>query len=179
MFDDHHSELARLHLDYITLLDRKIARLDDSIAASLDAIPASWSTDADGTTGPGAGTSPDAAVLAAADKLAEIPGMSRDLAWAIIAEIGLDVSRFPTPGHLVSWAGLVPETGPLRHRSSQKKGHGGGYARNAASLAANGAVDATTRRRRCRAPEDGLPDRRSRLGWNRIWRRSPSARPCR
>jgi transposase len=146
MFDDHHGELARIHLDYITLLDRKIAQLDDSIAACLDAIPASWGTDADGTTGPGAGAgaSPDAAVLAAADRLAEIPGMSRDLARAIIAEIGLDMSRFPTPGHLVSWAGLVPETAQSGTRSGQKKGHGDGYARNAVTLAANGAAKTRT-----------------------------------
>jgi transposase len=144
MFDDHHGELARLHLDYIALLDRKIAQLDDSIAACLDAIPASWGTDADGTTGPGAGTSPDAAVPAAADRLAEIPGMSRDLARSIIAEIGLDMSRFPTSGHLVSWAGLVPETAQSGTRSGQKKGHGDGYARNAATLAANGAARTAT-----------------------------------
>jgi transposase len=55
----------------------------------------------------------------------EIPGISRGTAQGIIAEIGLDMSRFPTPGHLVSWAKLsprapsspVPRTGPARATS--------------------------------------------------------------
>jgi transposase len=39
-----------------------------------------------------------------------IPGISRPVAPAIIAEIGPGMSRFPTPGHLVSWAKLTPRT---------------------------------------------------------------------
>ena len=144
MFDDHHGELARIHLDRIEALDRHVARLDDSIAAALDAIPASWGADADGTTGPGAGTGEGAAVLAAADRLAEVPGMSRDLARNLIAEIGLDMSRFPTPAHLVSWAGLAPETLQSGARSRTRKGRGNSYARNAATQAANGAARTRT-----------------------------------
>ena len=71
--------------------------------------------DADGTTGPAAGTGPDAPVLPAAARLAEIPGISPDLAATIIAETGLDMTRFPTAAHLVSWAGLCPaanQSGP-------------------------------------------------------------------
>jgi len=49
-------------------------------------------------------------VLLAIDRLDEITGIGRDGAQAIIAEIGLDMSRFPTPGHLVSWAKLSPRT---------------------------------------------------------------------
>ena len=41
-------------------------------------------------------------------RLAEIPGISPGLACSIIAETGLDMSRFPTAAHLVSWAGLCP-----------------------------------------------------------------------
>ena len=48
---------------------------------------------------------PDAAILPAVAKLAEIPGVSENLARAIIAGTGLDMTRFPTAGHLVSWAG--------------------------------------------------------------------------
>ena len=144
MFGDHHGELARYHLDHITFLDRKIAQLDDSIEACLDAIPASWGTDADGATGPGAGTGDDAAVQDAASRLAEIPGMSKELARNIIAEIGLDMTRFPTPGHLVSWAGLAPETAQSGTRARTRKGHGDGYARNAATQAASGAAKTKT-----------------------------------
>ena len=42
--------------------------------------------------------------MAAADRLVEIPGVSRKLAMAVIAETGLDVTRLPTADHLVSWA---------------------------------------------------------------------------
>ena len=42
--------------------------------------------------------------MAAADRLVEIPGVSRKLAMAVIAETGLDMTRFPTADHLVSWA---------------------------------------------------------------------------
>jgi transposase len=41
-------------------------------------------------------------VLNAVARLAEIPGISPDLARAIIAETGLDMARFPTAAHLVS-----------------------------------------------------------------------------
>ena len=39
---------------------------------------------------------------------AQVPGLSTRAAEVVIAEIGLDMSRFPTAGHLLSWAGLVP-----------------------------------------------------------------------
>ena len=49
-------------------------------------------------------------MLPAVDRLDEITGIGPEAAQAIIAEIGLDMSRFPTPGHLVSWAKLSPRT---------------------------------------------------------------------
>jgi transposase len=49
-------------------------------------------------------------VLPAIDRLQEIPGISRNAAQVIIAETGLDMSRFPTAAHLVSWARLCPRT---------------------------------------------------------------------
>jgi hypothetical protein len=63
--------------------------------------------DCDGVTGPGAGRAADAAALPAAERPDEIPGLGRESAMALIAEIGLDMSRFPTPEALVSWAGLT------------------------------------------------------------------------
>ena len=41
--------------------------------------------------------------------LTKIPGVSATAAHAIIAEIGVDMSRFATVGHLRSWAGLCPQ----------------------------------------------------------------------
>ena len=37
-----------------------------------------------------------------------IPGVSATAASVIVAEIGVDMQRFPTAGHLISWAGLCP-----------------------------------------------------------------------
>lgn len=45
---------------------------------------------------------------AAIDRLMTIPAVGRTVARVIVAEIGVDMQRFPTAGHLVSWAGLCP-----------------------------------------------------------------------
>jgi transposase len=145
MFDDHHGELAGLLLDQIASLDAKIARLGARAAELTAAIPAAWGINADGTTGPDAGTGPDAAVLNAVARLAQIPGLSPDLARAIIAETGLDMGRFPTAGHLVSWAGLCPsarQSGP-RTRNG-KKGQGDTWLRGSLGQAATGAARTAT-----------------------------------
>jgi transposase len=138
VFAGHHAWLARLHLDRIDTLDRQVAAIDDEIEACLDAIPAACGVAADGTRTPDPG--PAAAVLPAAQRLAEIPGVSLELARAIIAETGLDMSVFPTAGHLASWAGLAPaarQSGPRTRKP--KKGQGDGYLRRYATQAANGA----------------------------------------
>ena len=123
MFDDHHGELAQLLLDQAAFCDTRIGQLTARITASVAAMPAAWGVDADGTTGPDAGTGPDAAALPAVARLAEIPGVSPGLARSIIAETGLDMGRFPTAAHLVSWAGLCPrarQSGP-RTRGRQEE----------------------------------------------------------
>ena len=145
MFDDHHGELAALLLDQIAVLDGKITQLTTRISESVAAIPAAWGINADGTTGPGAGTGPDALVLPAVARLAEIPGVSENLARAIIAETGLDMARFPTAAHLVSWAGLCPsarQSGP-RTRAG-KKGQGNTWLRGHLGQAALGAARTAT-----------------------------------
>jgi len=145
MFDDHHGELAGLLLDQIAFLDERIKALSARAAGLAAALPAAWGVDGDGTTGPDAGAGPDATVLPAVARLAEIPGVSPDLARAIIAEIGLDMSRFPTAAHLVSWAGLCPsarQSGP-RTRAG-KKGQGDTWLRSALGQAANGAARTQT-----------------------------------
>jgi transposase len=145
MFDDHHGELAGLLLDQIAFLSDRISRTAARAAELTAAIPAAWGTDADGTTGPDAGAGPDAAVLPAVTRLAEIPGISEDLARTVIAETGLDMSRFPTAAHLVSWAGLCPtarQSGP-RTRAG-KKGQGDSWLRGALGQAALGAARTQT-----------------------------------
>jgi transposase len=145
MFDDHHGELAGLLLDQIAFLDDRIAQLTARAAELAAAMPAAWGIDADGTTGPAAGTTPGAPALNAVARLAQIPGISEDLARSIIAETGLDMTRFPTAGHLVSWAGLCPsarQSGP-RTRAG-KKGHGNGYLRGSLGQAATAASHTAT-----------------------------------
>ena len=127
MFDDHHGELAKILLDQAAFCDARIAQLTARITAAVAAMPAAWGVDADGTTGPDAGTGPDAAALPAVQRLAEIPGISPDLACSIIAETGLDMSRFPTAAHLVSWAGLCPsarQSGPRTRNGKKNQGDG-------------------------------------------------------
>ena len=109
-FDEHHAELARMLLDQIDSLTGQIDRLTARIEHLIAAIPAAQGVDPDGTTGPDAGLAAGAPVLPAVDRLDEITGIGRQTAQVIIAEIGLDMTRFPTPGHLVSWAKLTPRT---------------------------------------------------------------------
>ena len=125
-FDDHHAELARMLLDQIDALGGQIGMLTTSIEELLAAIPAAHGVDADGTTGPGAGSGPDAVVLPAVARLDEISGIGPGTAQVIIAEIGLDMGVFPTPGHLVSWAKLSPRTlqsGATRRAGKTGKGN--------------------------------------------------------
>lgn len=109
-FDAHHGELARMLLGQIDGLTAQIDMLTTRIEELIAAIPEARGVDPDGTTGPGAGQAPGSPVLPAVDRLDEITGIGRDAAQVIIAEIGLDMSRFPTAGHLVSWARLTPQT---------------------------------------------------------------------
>jgi transposase len=144
-FGPQHAAAAASHLRAIGFLDAEIAALEEHAIVHAAAIPAAWGVDADGTTGPEAGLGDDAAVLPAVWRLTEIPGVSEMLAIALIAEIGLDMARFPAPGHLVSWTGLAPvadQSGPRTGRG--KKGQGNSYARRLATRAASGAANTDT-----------------------------------
>jgi transposase len=125
-FEDHHGELARILLDQIDTLTAQISQLTERIGDLLDQIPAAWGVDADGVTGPGAGTAPDARILPAVMKLDEIAGCGIYSAQAVIAEIGLDMTVFGTAGRLVSWAKKCPATrqsGPKTSHGRQPKGN--------------------------------------------------------
>lgn len=125
-FDGHHAELTRMLLNQIDALTSQIDTLTGRIDQMLAELPAAQGVDADGTTGPGAGHAADAAVLPAVDRLEQITGIGRSGAQAIIAEVGLDMSRFPTAGHLVSWAKLSPRTiqsGPVTRTGRTGKGN--------------------------------------------------------
>jgi hypothetical protein len=86
------------HLDY---LDEAIATLSQAIEAHL---------------------APFAGAVA---RVQTIPGVKQRTVEALVAEIGVDMTRFPTPGHLASWAGLCPgnnETAGKRRRVRTRKG---------------------------------------------------------
>ncbi len=83
-FDDHHRFLLARMLDRIDGLDADIAAVDAQIEAYL------------------------APFAPAAARLDEIPGIGPAAAAIIIAEVGVDMSRFPTAGHLCSWAKFSP-----------------------------------------------------------------------
>jgi transposase len=134
-FDDHHAELARMLLGQIdalsTQIDTLTARIEELIAELPDTAGAIEHS------GPGAGPGPSdptpldpAAVVddvpSPIERLDEIPGIGPRAAQAIIAEIGPDMSRFPTPEHLVSWAKLCPRTiqsGPISRGGKTGKGN--------------------------------------------------------
>ena len=54
------------------------------------------------------------------ERLATIPGVDKVVAEAIVGEIGVDMSRFPSAAHLASWAGMCPG----QHESAGKRRHG-------------------------------------------------------
>jgi transposase len=144
-FGEQHALAAAAHLRAIDFLDGEVRVLEEQVRERAAAIPAAWGVDADGSTGPGAGLGADAAVLPAVARLAEVPGVSEAIAIGLIAEIGLDMSRFPTAGHLVSWAGMSPvasQSGPRKGRG--KKGQGNSYARRLATRAGSGAARTDT-----------------------------------
>jgi transposase len=144
-FDDHHAELARMLLDQIDALGAQIGRLTARIQQLLAAIPAAQGVDADGTTGPGAGTGPGAAVLPAAARLDEITGIGPGAAQVVIAEIGLDMGVFPSPAQLVSWARLCPRTIQSGAKTrSGKTGKGNPYLKGVLGEAAAAAAKTDT-----------------------------------
>lgn len=83
-FNDHHAGMVRELLAHIDYLDAAIGRLDPTVDQMM--VP----------------------FLAARDRLDTVPGVAKRTAEIIIAEIGVDMTRFPTPAHLASWAGVCP-----------------------------------------------------------------------
>lgn len=80
----HHRFLLNLHLGQIKALESAVRELEVRVGEALEPFRES------------------------AELLKTIPGVSDTVARVIIAEIGLDMGRFPTSGHLISWAGLCP-----------------------------------------------------------------------
>jgi transposase len=143
-FEDHHGELARMLPDLTDALTARIETLNTRTGELIAAIPAAWGIDADGSTGPDAGTGPGAVILPAVARLDEITGCGLIAAQAVIAETGLDMTVFATPARLVSRAKKCPQTrqsGQKTTRGKQDKGNpclGGILGEIAASAARTG-----------------------------------------
>jgi transposase len=121
-FDAHHGELARILLAQIdsltTDIDTLTTRIDQLITDLLATLP---SGHRNAQTGPGhPDTGPASAPpLEAMQRLAGIPGISPQTAQVILAEVGPDMSRFPTAQHLVAWARLSPQ---LKQSGTKRSG---------------------------------------------------------
>ena len=83
-FQPHHGFMVSQHLGHLDYLDEAIATLSGRIEEAV---------------------APFAAALTRLDSL---PGVGRRTAEVLLAEVGVDMTRFPTAAHLASWAGLCP-----------------------------------------------------------------------
>lgn len=97
----HHRFLIKLHLEQVDALARGIQDIESRLKESLEPF------------------------RGAIELLMQIPGISELAAWVVVSEIGFDMRRFPTAGHLVSWAGLCPrsdESAGKRRSTRTRKG---------------------------------------------------------
>ena len=112
-FTDHHGFLARVHLDLIDQRSHAIAQLTARIEVVIEPF------------------------RGARDLIVTIPGISVLVADVIIAETGADMHRFPTAGHLASWAGTCPGCNESAGRiKSTKTRPGNPYLKGALGIAA-------------------------------------------
>ncbi len=98
---DHHRFMLRLLLQHIDAIDAATTQIDQEVDAQVEPF------------------------RTAIQLLTTIPGINELSACVILAEIGRDMSRFPTAGHLISWAGLCPkndESAGKRRSTRMRKG---------------------------------------------------------
>jgi transposase len=109
---DHHRFMLRLHLRQYDALAEAIAEIDQQVDAAIAKMDAEVA----------AGQATFRTLIAL---LCTIPGIGELAAKTILAEIGTDISRFPTAGHLLAWAGMCPgqnESAGKRKSSRLRKG---------------------------------------------------------
>lgn len=129
----HHRFVLTQQLDHIDFLDDKIETISLEIERQLESM--SWPEE---PTMPDAGEAIEEGTPVADQSelpltwntavalLDTIPGVNRRVAEVMLAEMGLDMSQFPTPNHLASWAGLAPgnhQSGGKRYSGRTTKGN--------------------------------------------------------
>jgi transposase len=117
----HHRFMLAELLTHLDFLDERIAVVEAQIEEVMASLPTPFAE--------------------AAQRLDTIPGIDRQLAVLIVAEVGVDMRRFPSEKHLTAWAGLAPgqnETGGKQRASKTRKGNQ--YLRWGLGQAAKGAA---------------------------------------
>jgi transposase len=113
----HQRSMLQSQLRLIKFLDEEISRMDEEIAGRMRPFEE------------------------ALERVDGIPGMGRRTAEDVLAEIGVDVSRFPTASRLASWAKLCPGNNESAgKRKTGKTGHGNPWLRDTLVEAAWGAT---------------------------------------
>ena len=141
-FDEHHAELARLLLDQIDGLSAQIDKLTARVEQLIADLP---EAPLPGPSGAAHIADQDGGPLPPLERLTEIPGIARRSAQVILAEIGLDMTRFPTASHLVSWAKLCPRTIQSGAKSTAARaGKGNPYLKGILGEAAAAAAKTST-----------------------------------
>jgi hypothetical protein len=125
-------------LELIDDLSAKITELDERIEAQLENVPGLGGVCTScGQPGPdGRCTGCGEPVLGVIARLDEITGIGRGAAQVIVAELGTDMTQFPTPGHAASWAKLTPRA--IQSGATSKAGRtgkGNPYLRGATGVA--------------------------------------------
>lgn len=158
---DHHRFMLRAHLEQIDSFDERIRDLDQRIAQLTRPTPPPPPPQRPETAPLFPDSSPSAPAPAppATDQahagalswgeairiLDTIPGVSTRLAEDIVAEIGADMSRFPSHAHLSSWAGMCPGNNESAgKKTSSKTRKGDRWLRRALGIAASSSTRQTT-----------------------------------
>jgi transposase len=102
LISEQQKAILKIQLDHLDFLDKQIARLDEEISERMR---------------------PQQEVI---ERLDSIPGMDHRSSEEVLAEIGTEMSQFPTAAHLSSWAGLCPgsnESGGKRKNGRTRRGN--------------------------------------------------------
>jgi transposase len=133
LVEAHHRFLLSQQLGHIDFLDEQIAEISTEIARRIEAMsqpsgPPTCGANRGGASGEANSDAPEPPLTwsEAVTLLDTIPGVDRKTAEVILAEIGLNMSQFPTDKHLAAWSGLAPgnhQSGGKRYSGRTRQGN--------------------------------------------------------